>query len=60
MVALKRAVFSDLQCNVESAFDEAGQVMPERLTIKPLPFKVFNIPDGWRPWLWRNLIQVLT
>ena len=30
------------------------RVMPERLTTKPSPFKVFNIPAGWRPWLWRS------
>ena len=36
------------------------RVMLERLTTKPSPFKVFNIPAGWRPWLWRSSIRVLT
>ena len=36
------------------------RVIPERLTTKPSPFKVFNIPAGWRPWLWRSSIRVLT
>ena len=35
-------------------------VMPERLTTKPSPFKVFNIPAEWRSWLWRSSIRVLT
>ena len=35
-------------------------MMPEGLTTKPSPFKVFNILAGWRPWLWRNSIWVLT
>ena len=31
------------------------RVMPERLTTKPSPFKVFNIPAGWRPWVMEEL-----
>ena len=36
------------------------RVIPERLATKPSPFKVFNIPAGWRAWLWRSSIRVLT
>ena len=28
------------------------------LYCNPSPFKVFNIPAGWRPWLWRSSIRV--